>query len=322
MVQWAVAIHGGAGDIPKNLVPSQRIPRENALRAILQFAVSEMKAGKAPLDVVESVIRKFEDCEYFNAGTGSVLTTEGTVAMDACIMDGTTRNCGVVSGVSTVVHPISLARLVMEKTPHVYLGFEGAEEFARVQGAEIKDPLDFITAENVVRLKQAKEANQVQLFYSQPTNPIIGSNGRVTVPPPVVDINSQIGTTGCVVVDRNGKVAAATSTGGLVNKMIGRIGDSPVVGAGTYANNFCAVSVTGHGEESIRSTVGRTVSALMEYKGLTLKEAAAQVIDSTPKGSLGLISVSAKGEVATPFNTTGMFRGYATEDGSFEIAIW
>ncbi|ERN17767.1 hypothetical protein AMTR_s00047p00122380 [Amborella trichopoda] len=263
-------------------------------------------------------VRELENDPNFNAGRGSVLTSQGTVEMEACIMDGTTMKCGAVSGLSTVVNAISLARLVMEKTPHIYLAFDGAEAFAREQGVETVDPNHFVTPENIERLEQAKEANRVQIDFTQPAKGDIRkenaeANGG----------DSQIGTVGCVALDSHGNLASATSTGGLVNKMVGRIGDTPVIGAGTYANSYCAVSATGKGEAIIKATVAREVAALMEYKGLSLKEAAAYVIEEkVAKGNAGLVAVSANGEVTMPFNTTGMFRACATEDGHSEISIW
>ncbi|KAK8961808.1 Isoaspartyl peptidase/L-asparaginase 1 [Platanthera guangdongensis] len=305
---WAIALHGGAGDIPLSLPLERRLPREETLRRCLNLGVDALKDNQPPLRVVELVVREFENCPHFNAGRGSVLTTDATVEMEACIMEGNTKRCGAVSGLSTVVNAISLARLVMEKTPHIYLAFDGAEAFAREQGVETRDASHFITPENIERLAQAKAANRVQIDYTSPEKPGAG--------------DSQTGTVGCVAVDGCGNLAAATSTGGLVNKMAGRIGDTPIIGAGTYANSVCAVSATGKGETIIRATVGRDVAALMEYKGLSLKDAANYVVESTPSGTVGLVAVSADGEVAMPFNTAGMFRACATEDGESEIAIW
>ncbi|KAK4773464.1 hypothetical protein SAY87_028483 [Trapa incisa] len=314
---WAIALHGGAGDIPHSLPPERRLTREACLRHCLQIGVDALTSRKSPLDVVELVVRELENNPHFNAGRGSVLTTSGTVEMEACIMDGKSMRCGAVSGLTTVVNAISLSRLVMEKTPHIYLGFKGAEAFAREQGIETVDASHFITQENVERLKQAKEANRVQVDYTQPVEKDVK---RDELKP---DGDSQIGTVGCVAVDSEGNLAAATSTGGLVNKMVGRIGDTPIIGAGTYANSLCAVSATGKGEAIIRGTVARDVAALMEFKGMSLQEAAALVVgDRVPKGHVGLVAVSATGEVTMPFNTTGMFRACATEDGHSEIAIW
>lgn len=315
---WAIALHGGAGDIPLSLLPERREPREAALRHCLEIGVSALKAGGSALDVVELVVCELENHPNFNAGQGSVLTTEGTVEMEACIMDGNTKKCGAVSGLSTVVNAISLARLVMEKTPHIYLAFDGAEAFAREQGVKLEEKNHFVTPENIERLKQAKEANRVQIDYN--TQPIQKDPPKETA---LANGDSQLGTVGCVAVDSEGNLATATSTGGLVNKMVGRIGDTPVIGAGTYANSFCAVSATGRGEAIIRATVARDVAALMEYKGLSLEEAAAYVVDKcVPKGNAGLVAVSATGEVTMPFNTTGMFRACAREDGYSEFGIW
>ncbi|KAI7984976.1 Isoaspartyl peptidase/L-asparaginase 1 [Camellia lanceoleosa] len=314
---WAIALHGGAGDIPVTLPPERRVPREATLRRCLDIGVAALQSKHSPLDVVELVVRELENCPHFNAGRGSVLTSDGTVEMEACIMDGKTKKCGAVSGLTTVVNPISLSRLVMEKTPHIYLAFDGAEAFAKEQGVETLDRSHFITSENIERLKQAKEANRVQLDYTLPTPK---EQAKETI---VADGDSQIGTVGCVAVDSDGNLATATSTGGFVNKMVGRIGDTPIIGAGTYANSLCAVSATGKGEAIMRATVARDVAALMEYKGLSLKEATAYVIEEcAPKGTAGLVAVSAKGEVMMQFNTTGMFRACATEDGYSEMGIW
>ncbi|XP_047338028.1 isoaspartyl peptidase/L-asparaginase 1 [Impatiens glandulifera] len=318
---WAIALHGGAGDIPRNLPSDRRQPREDTLRRCLEIGIAALSTHQSALDVVELVVRELENCPNFNAGRGSVLTSDGTVEMEACIMDGNTKKCGAVSGLTTVVNPISLAKLVMEKTPHIYLAFDGAEAFARAQGVPTKDYNHFITTENIERLKQAKEANAVQVDYTQPVPTQLAKDKDNVVA--FSDGDSQTGTVGCVAIDSLGNLATATSTGGLVNKMVGRIGDTPIIGAGTYANNMCAVSATGKGESIIRATVARDVAALMEYKGLSLKEAAAFVVEeSTPKGTVGLVAVSARGEVVMEFNTTGMFRACANEDGFSEIGIW
>ncbi|KAG5602237.1 hypothetical protein H5410_033607 [Solanum commersonii] len=304
-----MALHGGAGDIPRDLPPELRELRESCLHRCLGIAIDALNSHKSPLDVVELVLLfsfVLVECGNWKMTHTSmlVLTNNGTVEMEACIMDGSTKNCGAVSGLTTVFKAVSLARLVMEKTPHIYLAFEGA------------DSSHFITPQNIERLKQAKAANSVQVDYTQPI-PIVDE-------PPVSNGDNQIGTVECVAVDSSGNLVAATSTGGLVNKMVGRIGDTPLVGAGTYAKcKFCAASCTGKGEEIIRATVARDVAALMEYKGLTLKEATDYVIkESTPKGTTGLIAVSSTGEVVTPFNTTGMFRACATQDGKTQIGIW
>ncbi|KAF8674467.1 hypothetical protein HU200_048303 [Digitaria exilis] len=315
---WALALHGGAGDIPRTLPPESREPRLATLRRCLDLGSAALRDGRAALDVVELVVRELEDCPHFNAGRGSVLTAEGTVEMEACVMEGATLRCGAVSGLSTVANAVSLARLVMEKTPHIYLAFDGAEAFARDQGVETRDPSHFITENNIERLRQAKAANRVQIDYTQP----LKGQQAPQDPPAPVDDNCQTGTVGCVAVDAAGNLATATSTGGLVNKMAGRIGDTPVVGAGTYANALCAVSATGKGEAIIRHTVARDVAALMEHAGMPLRDAAARVVAATPRGAVGLVAVSRAGEVSMAHNTTGMFRACATEDGHEEIGIW
>jgi len=313
---WALALHGGAGDVPRTLPPELREPRLATLRRCLDLGAAALRDGRTALDVVELVVRELEDCPHFNAGRGSVLTAAGTVEMEACVMEGATLRCGAVSGLSTVANAVSLARLVMERTPHIYLAFDGAEAFARDQGVETKDPSHFITEHNIERLRQAKEANRVQIDYTQPLK---GQQAQKETP---ADDNSQTGTVGCVAVDAAGNLATATSTGGLVNKMAGRIGDTPVVGAGTYANALCAVSATGKGEEIIRHTVARDVAALMEHRGLPLRDAAARVVAGAPRGTVGLVAVSRGGEVCMAHNTTAMFRACATEAGHAEVGIW
>ncbi|CAJ2629529.1 unnamed protein product [Trifolium pratense] len=240
--------------------------------------------------------------------------------MEASIMDGTKRRCGVVSGVSTVKNPISLARLVMEKSPHSYLGFSGAEEFAREQGVEIEENEYFITPDNVGMLKLAKESNTIMFDYRIPT----AENEKSPLKMNGLPMSAYAPeTVGCVVVDSEGRCAAATSTGGLMNKMSGRIGDSSIIGAGTYACEVCGVSCTGEGEAIIRGTLAREVAAVMEYKGFGLQEAVDFVIKHRlDEGQAGLIAVSSKGEVAYGYNCNGMFRGVATQDGLKEVGIW
>jgi beta-aspartyl-peptidase (threonine type) len=281
--------------------------------------------------------------------------------MEASIMDGRTKNCGAVSGLSTVVHPISLARLVMSNSPHVYLAFNGAEEFARQQGVEMVDTETFITDENREKLEMAKKTKSVELDFSEHAPDVMNNNdneysfnkGNGIVHSdhqPVIHrenghakanghidcghihrkkgalhqvFKAEFETVGCTAVDSLGNCAAATSTGGLVNKMSGRIGDTPIVGAGTYANHLCAVSGTGRGEEFIKHTVAKEVAAMMEYKELPLGKAVYKVIhEKLPENMGGLIAVSASGEVAMAFNTPSMFRASAQEGGERMIGIW
>ncbi|KAK7351618.1 hypothetical protein VNO77_11199 [Canavalia gladiata] len=325
MVGWAIAVHGGAGVDP-DLPPHRQEEAKQLLTRCLNLGISALRSNAFAVDVVELVVRELETDPVFNSGRGSALTEKGTVEMEASIMDGPNRRCGAVSGVTTVKNPISLARLVMDKSPHSYLAFSGAEEFARKQGVEVADNEYFITPDNVGMLKLAKEANTILFDYRIPTagydkcgpgaeNPLLMNGLPISVYTPE--------TVGCVVVDSEGRCAAATSTGGLMNKMSGRIGDSPLIGSGTYACEVCGVSCTGEGEAIIRGTLAREVAAVMEYKGLGLQQAVDFVIEHRlGEGKAGLIAVSNNGDVAYGFNCSAMFRGCATQDGFIEVGIW
>ncbi|XP_031493896.1 probable isoaspartyl peptidase/L-asparaginase 2 [Nymphaea colorata] len=330
---WAIAVHGGAGVDPR-LPPHRQEEAKQILSHCLRLGISALRSSLPAVDVVELVVRELESNPFFNAGRGSALTTKGTVEMEASIMDGEKRRCGAVSGVSTVKSAISLARLVMDKSPHSYLAFDGAEEFARQQGLEVVDNEFFITEDNRKMLKLAKEANSIVFDYRIP---LIGRDscgfeegtGGMSAIEHALQMNGlpisvyAPETVGCVAVDVLGRCAAATSTGGLMNKMNGRIGDSPLIGAGTYASDLCAVSATGEGEAIIRATLARDVSALMEYKGMGVKEAVDWAIrERLEEGKGGLIAVSSNGDVTFGFNCVGMFRGCANEDGIFEVGVW
>ncbi|XP_059636710.1 probable isoaspartyl peptidase/L-asparaginase 2 [Cornus florida] len=325
MAGWAIAVHGGAGVDP-NLPPERQEEAKQLLTRCLNLGISALRSSLPAIDVVELVVRELESDPLFNSGRGSALTEKGTVEMEASIMDGPGRRCGAVSGISTVKNPISLARLVMEKSPHSYLAFSGAEDFAKRQGVEMVDNEYFITEDNVGMLKLAKEANTIMFDYRIPLTGMDKCSAAVDSPLHMNGLPISVyapETVGCVVVDGQGRCAAATSTGGLMNKMMGRIGDSPLIGAGTYACDLCGVSCTGEGEAIIRGTLAREVAAVMEYKGLGLQEAVDFVINKRlDKGFAGLIAVSNSGEVAYGFNTNGMFRGCATEDGFMEVGIW
>lgn len=326
---WAIAVHGGAGVDP-NLPLDRQEQAKQLLTRCLNLGTDALRSNMSAIDVVELVVRELETDPFFNSGRGSALTCNGTVEMEASIMDGNGRRCGAVSGVTTVKNPISLARLVMDKSPHSYLAFEGAEEFARKQGVETIDNSYFITEENVGMLKLAKEANSILFDFRIPlSDTCSASAGSAVSMDPALTMNGlpislyAPETVGCVVVDSQGHCAAATSTGGLMNKMTGRIGDSPLIGAGTYAGKLCGVSCTGEGEAIIRGTLARDVAAVMEYKGLKLQEAVDFIIkERLDEGYAGLIAVSNEGEVAYGFNCIGMFRGCATEDGFMEVGIW
>jgi len=289
--KYTIAIHGGAGTISKSMPDSLREVYLKSLSDALRIGKEILEKGGSSLDAVEQVIRFLEDNPIFNAGKGAVYTSDGTHELDASIMDGSNLSTGAAALIKRVKNPITLARYVMEKTPHVLLGGEGADKFAEQMGLEIVPNNYFDTEQRRNQLLKEKEKK---------------------------------GTVGCVALDLNGNLAAGTSTGGRTNKMPGRIGDSPLINAGTYANNkTCAVSGTGVGEEFIRHTVAYNVSALMEFKGMTLKQAADEVVFKILKeGDGGIIAVDKDGNYTTPFNTSGMYRGVANSDGVFEIRIW
>lgn len=289
--KYTIVIHGGAGTLNKSMPDSLREEYLKSLSEALRIGKEILEKGGSSLDAVEQVIRFLEDDSQFNAGKGAVYTSEGTHELDASIMDGSNLSTGAVTLIKRVKNPITLARYVMEKTPHVLLGGEGADKFAEQMGLEIVPNTYFDTEQRHKQLSKEKEKK---------------------------------GTVGCVALDLKGNLAAGTSTGGRTNKMVGRIGDSPLINAGTYANNkTCAVSGTGIGEEFIRHTVAYNVSALMEFKGMTLKQAADEVIfKMLKKDDGGIIAVDKDGNYSAPFNTTGMYRGVATSDGTFEVKIW
>lgn len=304
-VTWAIAIHGGAGtmnpDAPKEQLDAYRA----AMRRALTLGTDMLRDGAAALDVCEQVVRSLEDDPLFNSGKGAVFNDKGEHELDASIMDGATMRCGAVAGVRTVRHPITLARKVMTDTRHVLLAGEGAERFADVAGVERVDNTWFDTAGRrraLERLQRERER----------TGSLVPSDRRF-----------DYGTVGCVVRDADGRLAAATSTGGMTGKKWGRVGDAPVIGAGNYADGFAAVSCTGTGEEFIRHGVARSVTARMALAGQPLGQATTTIVHRVLKeGDGGLIAVDRHGNIATPFNTTGMYRGMATSAGRFEVAIF
>ncbi len=300
--RFALALHGGAGVIPRDTPPAEREAYLQGLQAALREGRDRLARGEPALDVVEAVVRLLEDDPQFNAGKGAVFTEDGRHELDASVMDGRTLACGAVAGVRTVRHPVSLARLVMERTPHVLLAGEGAERFADAAGVERVENAWFDTPRRRAALERFLEQRD-----EQDAGP-----------------DAARGTVGCVALDLHGHLAAATSTGGMTGKRFGRVGDSPVIGAGTYADDAtCAVSCTGTGEEFIRHVAAHEVSALMRHAGLPLADAARTVVfDRLRPGDGGLIAVSREGEIALAFNTPGMFRGAADSAGRFEVAIW
>lgn len=292
---WGLVLHAGAGAIPRaKLTPA----REAAIRASLEQALraghAVLARGGASVDAVTAAIVILEDAPYFNAGKGAVFTHDGTHELDAAIMVGTTRAAGAIAGVRTIKNPILLARAVMEQSRHVMMTGAGAEQFAATVGIERVDPSYFRTEERWQELQEALA-------------------------------DDKFGTVGVVALDQTRGIAAGTSTGGLTNKRFGRVGDSPIIGAGTYADERCGVSATGHGELFIRYTVARDICARREYGGVTLADAATTVVERElvrAQGKGGVIALDRDGYFALPFNTPGMYRGWIGDDGVAHVAIY
>lgn len=314
--EFAIAIHGGAGTIlRKNMSPEKEAAYKNKLEEAIRVGYVILKNGGTSIDAVENTIKVLEDSPLFNAGKGAVFTNAKTNEMDASIMDGATLNAGACAGIKTVKNPISLARKIMEKSPHVMLSGEGAEQFAKEQKLEIVDPSYFYTKNRMRSLNRAinsekiKNDNKVKSAYFDE------------------DIKDyKFGTVGCVALDKNKNLAAGTSTGGMTNKRWGRIGDTPIIGAGTYANNkTCAVSCTGWGEYFIRALAAHDISTLMEYKKFSLQKAAHQVIFKKVQslgGDGGVIAMDKSGNIAMEFNTAGMYRASMTSKDSLQVSIY
>ncbi len=305
---YALVIHGGAGTIlKKNMTPEKEKEYQDALNHALDIGEKILKEGGSSMDAVVETIKSMEDSPLFNAGKGAVFTNDGENRMDASIMEGSALHAGAIGGVSNVKHPIDGARAVLEKSVHVLLTGVGAEQFCAEQGMEIVEPEYFYTERRWQSLQNilAKEKE----------------TGYITE----VSEDSKFGTVGAVALDKNGQIVAGTSTGGMTNKKYDRIGDSPIIGAGTYANNkTCGVSCTGHGEYFIRYAVAHDVSAMMEYGNHTLDHAANHIINEkllAAEGSGGLIALDAQGNISMPFNTAGMYRGYA-KPGERYIGIY
>jgi len=316
--KYVLVIHGGAGTIlKKNMTPEKEAAYVAALTLALQTGYDQLKAGKGSLDAVEATIHVMEDSPLFNAGKGAVFTHEGKNELDAAIMDGKTLMAGAVAGVTTIRNPISAARAVMEKSEHVMMVGKGAEVFAKEAGLTIVDPSYFYTKERWDGLQKALAEDSVKtvLDHGNKKSMLLGT----------VSKDYKFGTVGAVALDNNGNLAAGTSTGGMTNKKYGRVGDAPIIGAGTYANNLTAgISCTGWGEFYIRAVVGHDISSLMEYKHLSVAEAAQTVLDKMQKlgGDGGLIALDARGNVTMPFNTAGMYRGTVTSQGKIKVQIY
>ncbi len=303
-----LAIHGGAGTLLKgNMTSEKEKAYKDALALALEKGYAILEENGTAVDAVEVAVKSLEDSPLFNAGKGSVFTAEGTHEMDAAIMDGNTLNAGAVSLITGIKNPVSLARDVMEKSEHVFLAGDGAMRFANDQGFSVESETYFHDDLRHKQWLEIKDSDHFQLDHSDKKD-------------------HKFGTVGAVALDYHGDIAAATSTGGMTNKKWGRVGDSPMIGAGNYANNMtCAVSCTGSGEFFIRGVVAYDVSCLMEYKGMTLQEAADEVIQKRVLaigGDGGLIAVDIHGNIAMPFNTEGMYRAKKDSFGTQEIAIY
>jgi beta-aspartyl-peptidase (threonine type) len=304
----SLAIHGGAGTLVKGMMtPEKELAYKSVLQNALDAGFSLLEKGNSATEAVEAAVKVLENCHLFNAGKGSVFTAEGTHEMDASIMDGETLNAGAVSLITGIKNPISLAKDVMEKSEHVFLAGEGALMFAKENNYELESPAYFHDEFRHNQWLEIRDTDSFQLDHATKKD-------------------SKFGTVGAVACDKNGNIAAATSTGGMTNKKWGRVGDSPMIGAGNYANNeTCAVSCTGSGEFFIRGVVAYDVSCLMEHKDYSLEKAADEVINKRIlriKGDGGLIAVDAKGNISMPFNTEGMYRACKSSTGREEVLIY
>lgn len=315
MNTFSIAIHGGAGTLIKGMMTSGL---EAQYKAALKNALSEgykiLEGGGSALDAVEIAVKHLEDSPLFNAGKGSVFTAEGTHEMDASIMDGKTLNAGGVSLITGIKNPVGLARDVMEKSEHVFLAGEGAMQFAEELDYKLEEASYFYDEFRHKQWLEIKDTDGFQLDHASTT---LSEQKKK---------DSKFGTVGAVACDQNGNIAAATSTGGMTNKKWGRVGDSPMIGAGTYANNkTCAVSCTGSGEFFIRGVVAYDVACLIEHKNMSVKDASNEVINKRILelgGDGGLIAIDAKGNIAMPFNTEGMYRASKSSDGAEIVAIY
>jgi L-asparaginase / beta-aspartyl-peptidase len=339
-----LVIHGGAGTILRdNMTPAREQEYSVKMQEALTAGYAVLKNGGSSLNAVETAIRILEDSPLFNAGKGAVFANDGTNQLDAAIMDGKTLKAGAAAGLRHIKNPISLARLIMEQSPHVMMAGEGAESFARLKGVELVPQEYFFTEPRWQELQKAKELekpepdgkktssatpspawNDLDKTGKNPSAGFHPSGDSGGINPSGAP--EKFGTVGAVALDAAGNLAAGTSTGGMTNKKFGRIGDSPIIGAGTYANNkTCAVSATGHGEFFIRAVVGHDISALMEYKGLPVAEAARQVIMEKVTqlgGTGGGIALDSQGNFTMPFNTPGMYRGHISRDGKAVVEMY
>ena len=299
-VDFAIVVHGGAGTIlKKNMSDEMELAYKLKLEEAINAGYNILEKNGSSKDAVEQTIKILENSELFNAGKGSVLSNKGVVEMDASIMNGQNLNAGAISGIKTIKNPISAARLVMEKSEHVFLSGEGAEEFAKLQGLDIIDNEYFITETRLKSLLNAKKRDSIK--------------------------DNKFGTVGCVAIDKFGNITSGTSTGGMTNKKWNRIGDVPIIGAGTYANNnTCGISSTGWGEYFIRNVVAYDISSQIEYKKISIDLAAKNTLKKVKDlgGNGGVIGIDKNGNILMDFNTEGMYRGYKKSDGESKIRIY
>lgn len=319
-LNFGMVIHGGAGTITRgSMTPEMEAQYRAALEQALQTGYRILTAGGTSLDAVEATIRVLEDAPMFNAGRGAVFTSDGRNELDASIMDGRTLQAGAVAGVTRVKNPITLARLVMERSPHVMMVSAGAEAFAREQRVEMVPEGYFFTEGRWNALRSALEAE------GRPMPPRPAGTGGSDAQDFDDDPQHKFGTVGAVALDRHGNIAAGTSTGGMTNKRFGRVGDAPIIAAGTYANARCGVSATGHGEYFIRNVVAYDICARFMYSGVSLEQAARDVVmDHLVRqgGEGGIIAMDAQGNYTMPFNSEGMYRGYVGPDGRTTVRIY
>lgn len=321
--KFVLVIHGGAGTILKSqMSPEKEKAYTAALTEALEKGSAILNKGGSALNAVEASVRILEDHPLFNAGKGAVFTNEGQNELDASIMNGKTLEAGAVAGVTTIKNPISAARAVMEKSPHVMMVGKGAEQFAKEQGLEIVDPSYFHTESRWRGLQKAKQEDSLHEIKKDTTRSHAFSEFFYSP----LGVGGKYGTVGAVALDQHGNLAAATSTGGMTNKKFGRVGDSPIIGAGTYANNkTVAISGTGWGEYFIRLVMAKTISDMMEFGKMKLQQAADEMImKRLPAlgGDGGLIAVDKDGNISMPFCTEGMYRGYVKEGGKKVVKIY
>jgi beta-aspartyl-peptidase (threonine type) len=318
-VEWAIVLHGGAGSTARNLKAEEREPLEQSLRAAINVGKEVLAKGGTALDAVEKTVVALENDPRFNAGKGAVFTRDGTHELDASIMDGASLKCGAVGGVKTQKNPVKVARLVMERTPHILLSGAEADAFGKANGCEQVTQDYFYTDKRFQQLREYFEKEGLDPL-KKPAYPV-----KVSAAPAASHVHDNLrGTVGCAALDSKGNLAAATSTGGLTGKMPGRLGDTPIIGAGNYANNnSCAVSGTGKGEEFIRNSIAVRVSMLMLERKVPLDEAVRICVEDVLKpGEGGIIAVDRQGRVSARANTGAMPRAIADSTGRLETAIW